>query len=272
MSTRPADLDAVLATLVDGVRDVLGERLAGVHLVGSWALGCADEWSDVDVVVVTDGRADETQVAGLTDLHTRLHGLGGWGAHLEVGYAPLSDLRSPMTLGRRWWYVDHGSTVVEESDHDNTAHARWVLRERGVALHGPPARDVVAEVTPEALRAEALGDARARAERLEDDPSAYQDAWFQPHCVLTSCRVLFTATRAEVTGKLAAARWALETLTGPDVRHRPLVERAVADRPHPWERVGRPADPALVAPTRAFVWDVVRLAGTAALEARPPGT
>jgi hypothetical protein len=73
--------------------------------------------------------------------------------------------------------------------------------------------------------------------------------------VLTACRVLHTATLAEVTGASAAARWALPRL---DPAHRPVVEAALTGL----------GGPDLRAPTRALVWDVVRLAGQAALEAR----
>ena len=115
---------------------------------------------------------------------------------------------------------------------------------------------------------EALGIARARAEELEDAPSWYANAWFQPYCVLTSCRIVYTAAHAEVVGKAAAARWALDHAAHVAPVHRPVIEAALADRAHPWDRVHRQGDPALVAPTRALVWDVVRLAGQAALEAR----
>ncbi|MFB9312002.1 aminoglycoside adenylyltransferase domain-containing protein [Nocardioides plantarum] len=262
--TQP-DVRRVLDDLVDGAREALGDRLVGAYLVGSFALGSADEWSDVDFVVVTDGRVEGDGLDALRALHRRLPDGGGWASHLEGSYADLADLRSPMTLGRRWWYVDNGSRELEQSAHDNTAHTRWLLRERGVVLTGPPPRDLVAEMGAPALRAEALGIARARAEQLEGDPSWYDDAWFQPACVLTSCRIVHTATHAEVTGKTAAAHWALEHL---DPVHRPVIEAALADRAHPWDRVHRQADPALVAPTRALVWDVVRLAGQAALDAR----
>jgi hypothetical protein len=265
---RPPDVQVALDGLVDGARSALGDQLVGAYLVGSFALGYADEWSDVDFVVVTDGRVEGAPLDALRDLHARLPDGGGWSAHLEGSYADLADLRSPMTLGKRWWYVDNGSRELERSAHDNTAHTRWVLRERGIVLAGPEPRGLVAEVAASALRAEALGVARARAEDLEDDPSWYENAWFQPYCVLTSCRILYTAVHAEVTGKAAAGHWALDAVDGVDEVHRPVIEAALADRAHPWERAHQQGDPALVAPTRALVWDVVRLAGQAALEAR----
>ncbi len=261
----PTDLCPVLDDLVDGATSALGDRLVGAYLVGSFALGCADEWSDVDVLVVTDGPPAPEAEAALRALHTRLPDGGGWAGHLEVSYANAADLRSPMTLGRRWPYVDNGSRELVLSDHDNTAHTRWVLREHGVVLAGPAPHELVVQVTADALRAEALGSARARAEQLEDDPAPYADAWFQPYCVLTSCRILYTASAGAVTGKAAAATWALDHL---DPVHHDLVRAAVADRPDPWQRVGRRADPVLARQTRALVWDVVRLAGEATLAHR----
>lgn len=263
--TVPADVRAALDELVEGATVALGEQLIGAYLLGSFALGCADEWSDVDFVVVTDGRPTGEPEQSLRALHARLPDAGGWSAHLEGSYADAADLRSPMTLGRRWPHVDNGARGIEPSDHDNTAHTRWVLRERAIVLTGPDPRDLVTEVTPEALRAEALGAARERAEQLEDDPAPYANAWFQPNAVLTSCRIAYTATHAEVTGKADAARWALDHLPP---AHRPVIEAALTDRAHPCKRVHQQGDPALVAPTRALVWDVVRWAGQAALEAR----
>lgn len=249
-----------------GVTQALGDSLVGVYLAGSHALGCADEWSDVDFLVVVSARLSDDQLSRLGDLHAVLPDHDSrLLQHLEGSYAPAADLASPMTLGRRWWYVDNGARTLSLSDHDNTAHHRWVLREHGVVLHGPDPAGLVAAVSAEALRAEALGDARARAEHLEDDPGAYADAWSQPSCVLTCCRILVTAAEGRVAGKHEAAAWARPRV---DPSYAPLIDAAVAARPHPLERVGQPADPALAEPTRAFVWETVRLAGTWALEAR----
>lgn len=258
-----------LDELVDGLPDALGAAPLGVHVVGAHALGSADGRSDVDVVVVTDGRPDDAARSRLAALHTRLLGSPGRAARLEVAYADRADLRSPMTLGRRWPHVAAGSGEVVDSARADTAHGRWVLRERAVTLAGADPREVVADIGPDALRAEALGLARARGEELEQDPAVLAEERSQATWVLTSCRVLHTATHAEVVGAPDAARWALAHL---DPGHHEVVTAALAERAGPADAVPRPSDPALVAATRALVWDVVRLAGQAALEARPGGS
>lgn len=257
------DLQEVTAALVDGARDALGNDLLGVYLVGSHALGAADEHSDVDFVAITADRLSPGQQASLEELHATLPDRAAYGAdHLEGSYAPAGDLRSPMTVGRAWPYVDHGSRALGRSAQDNTAHARWVLRERGIPLLGPSAVTYVAAVDPAALRAEMVGVARTRAEAVEEYPEQLANGWFQPHLVVTLCRVLYTAHHGEVTSKADAAAWALGAV---GVEHQPLIRQALEDRPAPWRRALEHADPALAAPTRAFAWEVHRLVGAEVL-------
>ena len=87
--------------------------------------------------------------------------------------------------------------------------------------------------------------------------------------VLTRCRLLFTATRAEVTGKVDAARWSKGVV--PEEWHN-LIDRAVADRPNPTQRVHQLADPALAERTWEFVEFMNPLITRAALGDEPAGS
>lgn len=232
--------------LLDRVRAVLGERLVAVHRTD-------DGTGDRALVVVTAGRAGSEVLDVL---------LADGPVDVDTWLVDRADLRSPMTLGRRWPVLRAGAPEVGSSAAANTAAARWVLRERGVALHGPGPRELVAEVGPEALRAEALGAARARAEELEDDPAAYADLRGLAEVVLTACGTARTAADAVVDPRVEAGRWALVHL---DAVHAPVVRTALAERDRP---TGRDSTPAEVTAARALVWDVVRVAGTLALEAR----
>ncbi|WP_309649155.1 aminoglycoside adenylyltransferase domain-containing protein [Nocardioides sp.] len=252
-----ADLVGVLRALDRGARDALGDEVVGLHLVGSFATGDADEHSDVDVIVVTRTAPTPAAEAALTTLHAHLPDLGSsWARHLEGSYAPAPDLANPTTVGRRWLHVDHGSRVLERSAHDNTAHTRWVLRERALTVSGTPALDLLPRVSRGMLFAEAVGEARQRAAAVEDHPASLGNAGRQPSLVLTMCRILYTAREGAVVGKEPAARWALAILPA---QWHDLVLAAVADRSDPWGRVHREADPDRALRTRAFVWDVLAL-------------
>jgi hypothetical protein len=253
-----SELDAVLAELVSGARAALTGAFAGAYLVGSFALGDADEHSDVDFVVLVRQEPTAQQRSRLQALHRRLYDLpAGWAQHLEGSYVPLDAFRSPAPAGRPFLYLDNGARELVPDDHCDTAVVRWTLREHGIVLAGPPPADLVVAVGPGALRAEArarLSELAAWADELGVRLSAGDDLafnrWAQPYLVLSVCRVLWTLDTGTVVSKAAAGSWALATL---DPRWHALIRAALADRPDPWERVHRPAPAAAAAETLAFV-------------------
>lgn len=249
----------MLDALVRGARDALGADLCGAYLQGSFALGAGDEHSDVDFLVVTRREVDAEQEAALRELHARLPDSPvPWAQHLEGSYAPAAQLRQAGRPAGGWLYVDNGSRAMERSAHDDTVATRWVLREHGVVLTGPDPATLVDAVPPPLLRQEAVATIRRWEAYLEEDPGALGDAWSQPHAVLALCRSLFTLATARVTSKTEAGSWAQGTL---DPAWAGLVRQAVEDRPDPWGRVHRRADPVAAERTREFLAYVVGYAG-----------
>jgi predicted nucleotidyltransferase len=250
------ELNDLLAELVTGVRSTLGGTFCGAYLVGSFALGDADEHSDVDFLVVTEREPSADEEAALQQLHARLwEQRTSWARHLEGSYVPRETLGRPEP-GRSFLFLDNGARQLVRDPHCNSAYTRWSLRERGVVLAGPPPAKLVAPVSDAELRDEAAGripEYAAWAHELDaarraGDPLAFS-RWAQPYLVLTLCRLLRTVAEARIGSKREAAAWALRSL---EPRWHPLVERALADRPDPWRRVHEPADGDLAEQTVAF--------------------
>jgi hypothetical protein len=238
-------LETLLAALVAGVQDVLGDDLVGVYLQGSFALGSADEWSDVDFVVVTRGPV--TDLAPLDALHARLYERETpWAQHLEGSYLPRALLRRVDPARTPVPFLDNGATSLVLDPHCNTAVVRWILRRHGVVLHGPPPAELIDPVSDEDLRAEARAALRDYADWSREAPAT---AWTQPYLVLTLCRIVRTIACADVVPKHEAAAWARDEL---DPRWRPLIDAAIAARPDPWRRVSQSADPRLWEETLRF--------------------
>jgi len=243
------DLNQLLVRLVTGVRGVLGDSFRGAYLQGSFAVGDADAYSDVDFIFVTENDVTPEQQAELQALHQRLYALPtAWAQHLEGSYIPRKVLRRPDPDRRPLLYLDNGATEFTVDNHDNTAIVRWSLRERGVVLAGPDPRELVDPITADELRAEvrwALGQWRA---------------WFRSIgsinrralavAVLSHARILHTLAIGEVSSKRTAGEWALYAL---DPEWAPLIRWALEDRPDPWTKVREPADPALLRRTRQFI-------------------
>ena len=241
------DLDAVLAELVAGAQAVLGEDFHGAYLHGSFATGDADEFSDVDFVIVVRGELTDRQQDGLQSLHRRLYGLDTpWAQHLEGSYIPEGALRRMDWSHRPFLFLDNGASELVRDAHCNTAVVRRVLRERGLVLAGPAPATIIEPVTAADLRREALARVQEYADWAYEGPMS---AWKQPYLVLTLCRLLFTLVTGRVGAKGEAGTWAVGAL---DSEWADLIGRAIADRADPWERAGRPADPGLEARTVEF--------------------
>jgi predicted nucleotidyltransferase len=252
VSTGFTDLDSMLEKFVEGARGALGTNFVGAYLGGSFALGDADEHSDVDFIVVTANDVTDQQLARLQELHSRLYELDvPWAQHLEGSYVPRQRFAHVDPDRAQFLFLDNGARRLEWDAHCNTAVTRRVLRERGVSLAGPDPASLVAPVSTADLRDEAVRAAREYAEWApEPTNTGDMSEWKQPYLVLTFCRILLVLATGEVVSKRRAGEWAIGAL---DPEWRDLIRRALADRPDPWGRVHRSADPALAARTLAFV-------------------
>ena len=250
--TPHADLNAVLQDFVASVQAILGENFCGAYLQGSFAVGDADEHSDVDYIVVTHGDVGEEQVAALQAMHERLFELETpWAQHLEGSYFPKNLLRRLDPAQTPLVYFDNGETKPARDSHCNTAVVRWSLREHGVVLAGPEPKSLIEPVDPADLRSE-VRDAMDEFAAWASSPTKAggMSRWMQPYLVLNLCRMLQTLESGKIASKKAGGEWALEAL---DPEWRDLIQRALDDRPDPWQRVYQPADPAVVERTFAFI-------------------
>jgi predicted nucleotidyltransferase len=243
------ELNEVLRDLVVGVREILAENFCGAYLQGSFAVGDADEHSDVDFIVATHDELTQAQVDALQAMHKRLYALDSpWAQHLEGSYAPRHELRRVEESCPPWWYLDNGATELVKDTHCNTAVVRWSLREKGVVLAGPAPKTLIEPVSADELRSDVLIALREYADWLGTNPSYSRRA--QGVTVLSICRILHTFESGLVATKREAGEWALRALS-PEWAS--LVQEALDDRPDPWSKVRERAGPDVVKRAQAFV-------------------
>ena len=252
------ELNGVLSDLVASAEAILGDNFCGAYLQGSFAVGDADEHSDVDFAVVTHGEVTPPQLAALQAMHKRLHALESpWAQHLEGSYIPKSSLRRLDPARPPYLYLDNGSSKLVWDDHDNTQVVRWSLREHGICLAGPEARSLADPVSADVLRAELVATMDRLATWARE--SHEMSRWKQPYVVLSACRMLHTSSFGRVASKKAGGEWSLAAL---DPEWSTLIQRALDDRPDPWERVHQRADPESVERTLAFIDYALAVTGT----------
>ncbi|HEY3950084.1 aminoglycoside adenylyltransferase domain-containing protein, partial [Phenylobacterium sp.] len=172
-----------------------------------------------------------------------------WAPRLEGSYAPKAILRrwtttprdppgeprpddwaDPGTSGLAprvypFLFLGNGERILVRSEHDNTQVVRWILREKGVALAGPPARGLIDPVPAEALREEV----RALLDRLAvmDQAELTQPMWVQTFMALLMGRMLYALSTGRIASKKTAVAFAARTL---EARFAGLIERAWRER------------------------------------------
>lgn len=246
-----SELNVVLHQLVTRAQQSLGDTFIGAYLHGSFAVGDADEHSDVDFLIAVEREITADQRAALQAMHEAIYDLATpWAQHLEGSYFPRDLLRRDDKLATPLLYLDNGSRTLIRSAHDNTMVVRWVLREHGIALAGPPPHTLVDPIDPATLQQEVRAVMRDWGATLLANPDRLNTRWYQPFAVLSYCRMLHTLQTAAIESKLAGATWAKANL---DPRWVGLVERAWAERPGHWLKVQQPADPADLQQTIAFI-------------------
>src|SRR5688572_4941641 len=190
----PEDVASILEALLGGLREALGENLAGVYLRGSLALGdFIPATSDVDVLTVTERPITDGEFDRLVALHARLDALPSpYARRMEMAHLDRAALRR-FEPGLRHATLGQGEVLAWSEHRDNWILERWTVRERGVVLLGPDPATLIDAITPAELHA-AVG-ARLRdwadwADQL-DDPDWLLPRAHKAYVVETMCRALY---------------------------------------------------------------------------------
>lgn len=250
------ELNRVLETMVRRIRDELGGNFIGAYLQGSFAVGDFDDNSDVDFIVVLREDFDEETAAKLSDLHEAVYNLDSeWAKHLEGSYFPAALARDGKRAGEPVWYLDHGSIELVRSNHCNTLLVRWVVREKGVTLAGPPPKSLIDPISKQDLREEIYAVIIEWGQEILDAPEKYANHFYQAFILQSYCRMLHDLIRGQPGSKRAGTEWAKRVL---DTRWHDLIDRSWAGRIDPARSVRRPADAQDYEQTLQFVRDVMQ--------------
>jgi Domain of unknown function (DUF4111)/Nucleotidyltransferase domain len=225
-------VNAVLALLLEEVRGILGPRFVGLYLYGSLSSGGFDpEHSDIDFLVVTGEELPADLLPALEAMHRRIASSGlPFGDRLEGSYIPRQALRryDPAnarhpTIGTDWSFGVHfhGPDWVLN---------RYILREHGVAVSGPPPATLIDPIGPDDLRDAVSGLLATHWTEALQGPDWLRPRCYQGYARLTMCRALYLLETGRLAPKLTAAIWARERL---EPRWSALVDQALTWRSDP---------------------------------------
>jgi predicted nucleotidyltransferase len=245
------EIRSVLDRLVDGAVNILDEKFLGAWLQGSMATGHFDEHSDIDFVIGIEHDLTEEELESLQEFHKRLYNFESpWSKHLEGSYIPRYILADYNRAGEEVWYLDHGSTIFERSDHDNTIAVKWIVREKGVVLAGPEPSEIMVPIPIPELQKDVYRTFAKWAEVIVQDHDVIGSHFYQTFAVLSYARMLPAIRSGEIGSKQDGSEWAKANL---DPRWHDLIDRSWLGRHDPSTSSKRPADPEDLEQTIEFI-------------------
>ena len=227
--------------VVSLVRDVLGEDVLGVYLLGSAAVGSLRPASDIDLLAVARRPTTPTERRILIERLLPVSGRGdptGNSRPVDLTIVAQADVRPwryPPRLDFQygdWWRGEfmRGNLAPWESPNPDLALLLAMALQANRPLLGPPPAELIDPIPMTDVRRAMLDSIPSILSYLDGD---------EANVVLTFVRVWRTLASGAFWSKDAAADWALQTATrgGP---------RRAGSRPGdlPWRsdrRLGRPA-------------------------------
>lgn len=215
---------ALLDALCADFRAVLGDKLAGFYAHGSIAFGCFRwETGDIDFLAVAKSPLVQAEkVALIRALLARTPDAPEKGIEMSVVLESVCrsfEHPAPFELHFSNAWLDRCAADAEGycraphgGDPDLAAHFA-VTREAGLALYGPPPKEMFAPVPREAV----LDSIRADVE----DGDILENPVY---CALNLCRALAYREESKLLSKAGGGEWALEHLPG---EHHPAIRSAL---------------------------------------------
>jgi len=194
-------LDVYLKELTHRISAVLGDSLIATYLHGSAAMDAfVPSRGDVDVLCITRGSLSPSQKRGLAEALSQAS-LPCPGVGLEMSVVTVEEARAPSDPPSFELHIatEEGRVVdgAERAGNPDLFAELAMTRARGVALVGPPPRDVIAPVDRAALLRAMAEDLRWA---LETDRANY--------AVLNACRCLRFLREGTLGSKTEGGEWA----------------------------------------------------------------
>jgi streptomycin 3"-adenylyltransferase len=206
----PDEIDALLKSIIQDLKQILAAELIGVYLHGSLAMGRFNpKSSDVDLLILVDGKistAAKRKIAKSLIMASEKAPPKG----IELSIVTLEAVQefkypTPFefhfsTFWKDRYVADAVDLEEQRFDPDLAAHFMMTLS-RGICLFGRPIKDAFREIPTEYFLRSILADAHEILENIIDDPV---------YGVLNLCRVMAYVRAKQLTSKVEGGEWGLK--------------------------------------------------------------
>jgi len=240
------NVNAVLEILLQRQQAIFGDKLIGLYLYGSTALGAfTDSISDLDLLAALTSDLTPVEAAAIEQMHAKIvTELPEWDNRIEVQYYSVHALATYKTERHPMGNISPG-----EPFHIIEAGAEWLVnwyfvQTYGLVLYGAPAVDIIPPLSEQDF-IDAVREHILMWREYINDLSEWHGS--QAYAIMTMCRGLYTVTHREHVSKQKSADWGI----GAYPQWAELIRNAIVWRQAQHDPTAR--YPASLAETRRFV-------------------
>ena len=205
----------LINAFVAAAKEIIGEKLTGIYLHGSLAMGCFNpEKSDIDlIIIIEESISDEQKMAFMERVVALNQQAPTKGLEMSIvlrKYCSPFVYPTPFELHfsptHLQWFSDAPQDYVENmkgDDKDLAAHFT-IIRKYGITLYGEQIANVFAEVPRQNYIDSIWEDVREAREEILEQPM---------YIILNLCRVLAFCRDGLCLSKQEGARWSMEHLS-----------------------------------------------------------
>jgi len=198
----------ILVDLLHDIQAVLGEKLMGFYVYGSFATGDFTEGiSDLDTTTLLKEELAEEDLAKLAAMHNAFADRHpDWRDRIETQYVTVSALRTFRTVRHPMANISPGEPFHLIEGGSEWLSNWWMIRQHGITLYGVPPAGMIPPIADE----EFFDVIASYVREAPEWALPYTASGSQAYTILTMCRALFTLHHRRHTSKQAAAAWARE--------------------------------------------------------------
>jgi len=217
----------LLNEFTDACKTLLQDKLTGVYLHGSMAMGCFNAAkSDIDIIVIVDGEISDGQKMELMRKIVALNGEAP-AKGLEISFVQKkyckpfvypTPFELHFSMAHLKWFQDNPEDYIEKmkgEDADLAAHFT-IMNQYGIKLCGEEIVDVFGTVPREDYADSVWRDIENAAEDILENPV---------YIILNLCRVLACFKADLVLSKEKGGEWGLQNA---GEEYRSLISQALS--------------------------------------------
>ncbi|UCC79106.1 MAG: DUF4111 domain-containing protein [Candidatus Zixiibacteriota bacterium] len=192
-------IETACGAFLDGLKEILGEKLYGVYIYGAAAFPGTFPLIDIDFHVILKSDLTEDERSRLERLHEELdRDYPPPGEIFDGYYILLEAARKKSYPGSQMW-----ENAVDDSWALHRAH---ILAGRHITLYGPDPKEIYPPPTWPEIEDPLYGELDYIEKNLQKYPA---------YCVLNLCRLIYSFETGDVViSKEQASDWALKNLQG----------------------------------------------------------